>query len=172
MNPGNNEKDVLFSYEQIRKGVKEFLLKYSSPTSLSPVAKDLSTFRTVISLQQGSSGEKVFKELLQQNGWHGRVEFVSDNNNEHIDAMAASDYGISFDGQMVGQAAACHLPCMILVNMRMNQQYYHDWFNRWANNMNLIADKDIYPELIGGQAWFGKIADSLAQWYVTPKTRF
>lgn len=172
MNPGNNEKDVLFSYEQIRKGVKEFLLKYSSPTSLSPVAKDLSTFRTVISLQQGSSGEKVFKELLQQNGWHGRVEFVSDHNNEHIDAMAASDYGISFDGQMVGQAAACHLPCMILVNMRMNQQYYHDWFNRWANNMNLIADKDIYPELIGGQAWFGKIADSLAQWYVTPKTRF
>ena len=61
---------------------------------------------------------------------------------------------------------------MILINMRMNQQYYFDIYNRWTNNMNIIADKDIYPELIGGQAWFGKIADSLAQWYITPRTRF
>ncbi len=86
--------------------------------------------------------------------------------------MAASDYGISYDGQMVSQAVACHLPTLVLLNMRMNQQYYHDWFNRWANNMNLIADKDIYPELIGGQAWFGKVTDSLAQWYLTPQTRY
>ncbi len=64
--------------------------------------------------------------------------------------MAASDYGISYDGQMIGQSIACHLPCLILLNMRMNQQYYHDIYNRWTNNMNIIADKDIFPELIGG----------------------
>ncbi len=38
--------------------------------------------------------------------------------------------------------------------------------------MNLIADRDIYPELIGGQAWFGKITDTLAEWYVKPGTRY
>lgn len=38
--------------------------------------------------------------------------------------------------------------------------------------MNLIADNNIYPELIGGQAWPGKIADTLAEWYVKPDTRY
>ena len=38
--------------------------------------------------------------------------------------------------------------------------------------MNIIADKDIYPELIGGQAWHGKIADTLAEWYLNPDTRY
>lgn len=40
----------------------------------------------------------MFRELLQTNGWHGKIEIVTDENNEHIDAMAASDYGISYDG--------------------------------------------------------------------------
>jgi hypothetical protein len=38
--------------------------------------------------------------------------------------------------------------------------------------MNIIADCNVYPELIGGEAWFGKIADSLAEWYVKPESRF
>jgi len=38
--------------------------------------------------------------------------------------------------------------------------------------MNIIADNNIYPELIGGEAWFGKIADSIADWYLKPDTRY
>ena len=38
--------------------------------------------------------------------------------------------------------------------------------------MNIIADNNIYPELIGGEVWFGKIADTLAEWYVKPDTRY
>lgn len=38
--------------------------------------------------------------------------------------------------------------------------------------MNIIADNNIYPELIGGEAWFGKIADTLAEWYVKPDIRY
>lgn len=38
--------------------------------------------------------------------------------------------------------------------------------------MNIIADCNIYPELIGGEAWFGKIADTIAEWYVKPETRY
>lgn len=104
--------------------------------------------------------------------WFGSYEFVSDHNNEQILAMAASDLGVAYDGQIVGQAVACHLPTLILADMRMNHQFYSDLFNRWVNNMNIIADKDIYPELIGGQAWAGKITDSLAQWYLNPQYRY
>lgn len=38
--------------------------------------------------------------------------------------------------------------------------------------MNIIADRNVYPELIGGEAWYGKIADTLAEWYVKPDQRY
>jgi hypothetical protein len=41
---------------------------------------------------------------------------------------------------MVSSAAACHLPTMNLINMRMHHHWYHDLFNRWWNDMNIIAD--------------------------------
>lgn len=38
--------------------------------------------------------------------------------------------------------------------------------------MNIIADRNVYPELIGGEAWFGKVADTLGTWYLNPDTRY
>jgi hypothetical protein len=54
----------------------------------------------------------------------------------------------------------------------MHHQWYNDLFNRWWNDMNIIADKNVYPELIGGEAWFGKIADTLGEWYIKPDMRY
>ncbi len=46
--------------------MKEFLLKYSSPTSLSPKALPLDgNFATILSLHKGSSGEEYAKEYLR-----------------------------------------------------------------------------------------------------------
>ena len=56
--------------------------------------------------------------------------------------------------------------------MRMNQQWYNDFFNRWWNDMNLLADQPINPELIGGQCWWGKVCDTLAESYVKPEERY
>jgi len=86
--------------------------------------------------------------------------------------MCASDIGIVYDGQMASSAVACHLPTMNLVKMRMHHQWYHDLFNRWWSDMNIVANKNISPELIGGEAWFGKIADSIAEVYVKPDARY
>jgi len=76
-----------------------------------------------------------------------------------------------YDGDMIGQACVCHLPTMILMNMRLRHQYYHNLHNRWWNKMLLIADSDIYPELIATQAWYGKICDTLGEWYLNPNVR-
>ena len=38
--------------------------------------------------------------------------------------------------------------------------------------MNTIADCNIYPEIIGGEAWYGKICDTLAQWHIRTDTRY
>ena len=35
-----------------------------------------------------------------------------------------------------------------------------------------IADNNIYPELIGGEVWPGKICDNLAEWYVRADIRY
>jgi hypothetical protein len=62
--PGNDAVEVEFTMETVRRGVKEFLLKYSAPTSMSAKARPLSNFTTVISLQKGSEGEKAAREYL------------------------------------------------------------------------------------------------------------
>jgi len=170
--PGNEFKEAQFTAENTRKGIKEFLLKYSSPTSLSPKARPLDDFVTVISVHAGSAGEQYIREFVSTSDWHGKVVFVTNEDNEHLNAMCAADFGIIHDGQMISSAAACHLPTMGVFNMRMNDQYYNELFNRWWNDMNIIADNNVYPEMIGGQFWFGKIADTLGEWYLNPDTRY
>ena len=170
--PGNELKEAKFSAEATRKGIREFLLKYSAPTSLSPKARPLDNFVTVISTHTGSAGEQYIREYVRESEWMGKVMFVSNEGNEHLNAMCAADYGIVHDGQMVSSAAACHLPTMNVFDMRMHNQFYNDLFNRWWNDMNIIADNMVYPELIGGQVWHGKIADTLGEWYVDPDTRY
>ena len=170
--PGNELKEAQFTAESTRKGIKEFMLKYSAPTSLSPKARPASNFVTVISTHSGSAGEQWMKQYVKENGWHSQVIWVTNDDNEHLNAMCSADYGIIYDGQMVSSAAACHLPTMNLLQMRMHHQWYNDLFNRWWSDMNIIADNHVYPELIGGEAWFGKIADTLGSWYLNPDTKY
>lgn len=65
--PGNERREAEFTTEAVRRGVKEFLLKYSAPTSLSAKARPLANFVTVISLHSGSEGEKYVREYLKEN---------------------------------------------------------------------------------------------------------
>ena len=118
--PGNEEKEAIFCTDTVRRGVKEFILKYSSPTSLSPKAPPMENYATILSLHRGSDAETYVKNFLADHPWHGRLVIVYNDDNEHIEAMAASDIGIIYDGQMAGAAAACHLPTMVLIQMRMH----------------------------------------------------
>ena len=62
--PGNEKSEVEFCMENLRKGVKEFLLKYSAPTSLSPKALPLENFVTILSVHEGSDAETYVREYL------------------------------------------------------------------------------------------------------------
>jgi hypothetical protein len=66
--PGNEVKEAEFCMENIRKGVKEFILKYSSPTSLSPKAPSADHYTTIISVHKGSEAEKYVRDFLQEKG--------------------------------------------------------------------------------------------------------
>jgi len=68
VSPGNEKAEVEFCLENLRKGVKEFLLKYSNPTSLSHKALPLeNNFVTVLSVHEGSEGAALVKEYLANN---------------------------------------------------------------------------------------------------------
>jgi len=82
VSPGNEKAEVEFCMENLRKGVKEFLLKYSAPTSLSPKALPLEgNFTTILSLHSGSDGEAWVKDYLDKHEWTGRLILVSGENN-------------------------------------------------------------------------------------------
>jgi hypothetical protein len=49
----------------------------------------------------------------------GQLVTVSNKNNEHFNAMAASDFGFVYDGQMVSSANALHLPVHCMIDMKM-----------------------------------------------------
>ena len=157
----------------MRKGVKEFLLKYSSPTSLNAKALPLDkNFVTIISVHKGTEGAAHVKEYLSKNEWTGRYIVVTNENGEHYDAMASSDFGFIFDGQMVSSANALHLPTNAIINMRMHHHFFNAHYNRWWNDMNIVADNNVNKELIGGEVWWGKICDTLAENYIKPEARF
>jgi lipid A disaccharide synthetase len=86
--------------------------------------------------------------------------------------MASSDFGFIHDGQMVSAANALHLPVNTVFYMRLHHQWWHDFYNRWWNDMNIIADNSCNQELIGGEAWFGKVAEQLAENYTHPEQRY
>lgn len=172
MNAGNEKRETDFCLENARRGIKEFLLKYSAPTSLSLKAAPLDKFVTIISVQSGSEGEAEVRQFLENSEWLGRVVVVTDQDNEHFDAMCASNVGISYEGQMISSAAALHLPTMALVDMRLHEHYWNDFFNRNWCDINIYANRKVYPEYIGGEAWYGKITDTMAEWYLRPETRF
>ena len=75
--PGNEEVEAEFTMENARRGIKEFLLKYSAPTSLSPKALPLNNFTTVISVHSGSDGEAYVRKYLNENEWYGRLIVVN-----------------------------------------------------------------------------------------------
>ena len=97
-----------------------FLVYQSKAISNLTKARPVDSFVTVISTHAGSPGEKYMKEFVAKSEWLGKVIFVDNTENQHLDAMCASDLGISYNGQMISSAAACHLPTMNLFEMRMH----------------------------------------------------
>lgn len=101
--PGNRDTEVEWSFDHVQKGIDEFLLKYSAPTSLSPIAAPLEKFHVVISIDETSESAQMIRDKIDQSVWRCNYTVVDD----HIDAMAAADVGIAYDGQLISSAAAC-----------------------------------------------------------------
>lgn len=159
--PGNTIKENEYCLEAFRKGYNEFVLRHSYPSSISHYAPPRDMFKIIVSVQKGTESEQYVRNFLKESEFLTDVIVVSNENNEHFDAMCASDFGTVYNGQLVSSAAVLHLNCFTMQNMNDLHYFWHTWENRWLAEINVNADRPAIKEMAAGEFWFGKICEEL-----------
>ncbi len=94
--PGNELSEAVFCMDEGRRGIEEFIKKYSAPTSLEPRALPSTHFTTILSIQRGSNSSSpkligdsanYVKEFVKTQGWPGRLLLQENSGMKHLDAM-------------------------------------------------------------------------------------
>lgn len=159
--PGNTILENKYTLEAFRRGYNEFVLKHSYPSSLSHYAPPKSMFKIVISIPKGTESESYIQEFLKTAEFESDVILVTNENNEHFDAICASDFGTVYNGQLVSSAAALHLNFFTMQNMCDIHYFCHTWEDRWLADINVNADRPAVKEMAAGEFWYGKICEEL-----------
>jgi hypothetical protein len=161
LSPGNTKKENEYTLEAFRKAYNEFIFRHSYPTSLSHYAPPKNMFKLVVSVHKGTESENYVRNFLQNSEFQTDVLVVTNEDNEHFDAMCASDFGCVYNGQLVSSAAALNLHCFTMQNMNDLHYFWHTWENRWLAEININADRPAIKEYASGEFWFGKICEEL-----------
>ena len=90
--PGDTIIENDYCLDAFRMGYNEFIYKYSYPTSLSFYAPNKNKFRLVISLHKGTKSDQHIRSFISQNDFSTDVIIVTNENNEHFDAMSVNKY--------------------------------------------------------------------------------
>jgi hypothetical protein len=160
--PGNTIEENKYTLEAFRLAYNEFITRYSYPSSLSHYAPPREMFKLIVSVQSGTESEEYVRNFLKSSEYLSEVIIVSDKNNEHFDAMASSDFGCVYNGQLVSSAASLHLHCFTMQNMNDLHYFWHTWENRWLAELNVNADRPAIKEYAAGEFWKGKLCDELS----------
>lgn len=159
--PGDTVQENEYTLEAFRRGYNEFILKNSYPSSLSHYAPPKSNFRLVVSVSKGTKSEEYVRKFFKDFGTETDLIIVTNEDNEHFDAICASDFGIVYNGQMVSSAAALHLNFFTMQDMNDLHYFWHTWENRWLADININADRPAVKEMAAGEFWFGNICEHL-----------
>lgn len=170
--PGNTIGETEYSLEDFRRGYNEFVLKYSSPTSMSKNSPPKSKYVLIVSIHKGTDSEKAITDFINQNKFETRIILVNNEDNSHYSGMCASDFGFVYNGQMLSAAAALHLNVYTMQNMNDLHYFWHTWENRWLADINVNADRPIIPEFAAGEYWFGNIESKLATMHTNTDLRW
>ena len=92
--PGDTLEENQYTLEAFFKGYNEFILKNSYPTSLSHYAPPKNSFRLVISLHKGTESEIYVRDYLQKSNIETDVIIVTNESNEHFDAICVRNFFI------------------------------------------------------------------------------
>ena len=93
-----------------------------------------------------TSSAKHVKEAMEGD-WGCRVIFT-ETHEEKYAALAGSDIGMCFNGEIAAEALVNQLPVILLDNINKLEFYFMLSWNRFVNDMNIIADGPLFPEII------------------------
>lgn len=93
--PGDTVEENVYTLEAFIRGYNEFILKNSYPSSLSHYAPPKSNFKLVITLHKGTESELYVREYLKTSNIETDVIIVTNENNEHFDAICVNNFKIN-----------------------------------------------------------------------------
>ena len=169
LSPGNKVTEIDWSLPILNKTANEFISQYAEPYNAAPGSPSVSEYCVVI--PSDSSNFDLISSKVKVLGWKSRV-IVLENEEQRRSAQAGSDYSIAYNGDVVFENLVNQLPTIIIENMGKIEFYFVLAWNRFNNDLNIIADGDLFPEIIEGQAHSAKLVDLLNTWHNSPAQRF
>ena len=167
LSPGNKLEEIKWSVPILNKTTNEFISQHAEPhQSGSPPESEY-----WVVIPSDSSNYDLINSQVKASGWKARV-IVLENEEQRRSAQAGSDYSIAYNGDVVFENLVNQLPTIIIENMGKIEFYFVLAWNRFNNDLNIIADGDLFPEIIEGQAHSAKLVDLLNAWHSSPAQRF
>jgi lipid A disaccharide synthetase len=169
LSPGNKESEFKWSLPILNKTANDFISQYAEPYNTSAGSPPISEF--VVAIPVNDQNSRQIDSLVRVAGWKSRV-ILLETEDQRRSAQAGSDYSIAYNGDVVFENLANQLPTIIIENMGKWEYYFVLAWNRFNNDLNIIADGDLFPEVIEGQAHPPKLVELLNTWHASPAQRF
>lgn len=160
--PGNREAEVNWTVDLLRNGVQEFL----KLDKIKPINSD--NFTVVITAS--AEHPEMVRSAVNSKPWPVQT-IVVQSEQEKFSAMAASDFGLALNGDIVAECAAFQLPVAAVSKIPWLQAYFTLLYNSFNVDLNIGINGEAYPELLG-QAFGSKLAETFEPWLLNPKTRY
>jgi lipid-A-disaccharide synthase len=167
--PGSLPDEVDWSLPRMRDTANLFMDTYASPYSQRIGAVPHENFTVVI-----PTTPKTYHQVSAYVSTH---EFkckviILQTEEDKNSALAGSDLAICYNGEIVSECLVNQLSTVVIQNMKKLEFYFTLAWNRFANDLNIVADGNLLPEIIEGQCHAPKLLQVLGQWYESPPHKF
>lgn len=167
--PGNKNSEVQWSLPILNSTVNSFVSQHAEPWNATPGSPSIDQFCVVI-----PAHDQVIQRvnsIVQNLGWKCRV-VVLEGEEQKRSAQAGSDYAIAYNGETSFENLVNQLPTINIENMGFLEYYFVLAWNRFNSDLNIIADGDLFPEIIKDQANPVKLVQLLNAWHESPAKKF
>jgi lipid A disaccharide synthetase len=160
--PGSNTEEVAWTLPHLIGTANLFAKTY-----------EVSEGQHVIVLPTTPTVAAQVTKAVKEATWHKNIRvIVLLTEEDKYSALAGSDLGIVYNGEIAGECLANQLSTVVVQNMTKLEFYTMTAWNRFINHLNIIADGPIYPEVIDGQCHPPKLVELIGEWYTSEAARF
>ena len=161
--PGSHPREIKWSLQILNKAANEFVKTHST------TPEDTDNFCVVIPTNAETFDQ--VNNAVKVQGWRCRVVILREEEDRRS-AQAGSDLAICYNGDVVTECLVNQLSTVVIENMKKLEFYFVLAWNRFNNEMNIIADGNLFPEIIEGQCTAENLVEILNQWVESPAHKF